>query len=127
MRAQRIESNMAMRGLLWFARVGSLISVGLIVSLFIGEGFYPSRVALQEWIALLLFPVGVVVGMIVAWWREGTGATVSLASLAAFYFVYGFIFRNHIGGWAFIAFTSPGFLFLMHWLLLRGVRKEALR
>lgn len=45
-------------------------------------------------------------------------AVIELLSL------YGYLLRNHIGGWAFIAFASPGFLFLLHWLLRDAGEKQ---
>jgi hypothetical protein len=123
MHTQRIEPSVTLLGLEWIARVGSLVSIGLLMALFIGEGFHPAQIAPQEWTGLLFFPVGVVLGMIIAWWKEGAGATITLTSLAAFYVVYGYLLRNHIGGWFFIAFAAPGFLFLLHWLLLRKTGK----
>jgi len=65
-------------------------------------------------------------GMIIAWWKEGLGSAVTLGSLLGFYLVYGYLLRNHIGGWAFVAFASPGFLFLLHWLLRDVDQKHAL-
>jgi hypothetical protein len=56
-----------MTGLEWLARVGSLVSIALLLALFIGEGLHPAQVAPHEWVGLLFFPVGVVVGMVVAW------------------------------------------------------------
>lgn len=50
---------------------------------------------------------------------------VVLGSLLAFYLVYGYLLRNHIGGWAFIVFASPGFLFLLHWFLRDTGQKHA--
>ena len=44
--------------------------------------------------------------MIVAWWKEGVGSAVTLLSLLAFYLVHGYLLRNHISGWAFLAFAS---------------------
>jgi hypothetical protein len=44
---------------------------------------------------------------------------VTLASLLGFYLVYGYLFRYHIGGYWFLLFSSPGFLFMLHWLLYR--------
>lgn len=108
------------------ARVGSIASITLLILLFAGEGFHPSEVAPKEWVGLLFFPIGVMVGMIVAWWKEGLGAAVTVASLLAFYLVYGYFLRNHLGGWAFITFASPGFLFLLHWLLRGAGKKHAL-
>ena len=98
------------------ARVGSIASISLLVLLFMGEAFHPSEISPNEWAGLLFFPIGVTIGMIVAWWKEGLGSAVTLLSLLAFYLVYGYLLRNHVGGWAFIAFASPGFLFLLHWL-----------
>jgi len=119
MTAHRTELNLPLVGLEWVARIGSIASIALLVALFIGEGLHPSQVSRTEWIALLFFPIGVMVGMIVAWWKEGLGASITVASLFAFYLIYGYIFSNHIGGWAFVTFAAPGFLFLLHWLLLR--------
>ncbi len=108
------------------ARVGSIASITLLVLLFMGEGLHPSDISPREWAGLLFFPIGVMVGMIIAWWREGLGSAVTLGSLLAFYLVYGYLLRNHIGGWAFIVFASPGFLFLLHWLLRDTGEKHAL-
>jgi hypothetical protein len=109
------------------ARVGSIASITILILIFVGEGLHPSEISSNEWAGLLFFPIGVTIGMIVAWWKEGVGSAVTLLSLLAFYLVYGYFLRNHIGGWAFIAFASPGFLFLLHWLLSApGGKQEAL-
>lgn len=127
MTTQRLDQNFTFAGLEWLARLTSVASIVLLVTLFIGEGLHPSEVSPKEFLALLFFPVGVMIGMIVAWWKEGLGATLTVTSLAAFYLVYGYIFRNHIGGWAFVTFAAPGFLFLLHWFLLRTAQKPSLR
>jgi hypothetical protein len=109
------------------ARVGSIASITLLILLFAGEGLHPSEISRNEWAGLLFFPTGVMIGMIVAWWKEGLGSAVTLLSLLAFYMVYGYLLRNDIGGWAFITFASPGFLFLLHWLLRdAGEKRDAL-
>ena len=114
----RTELNWTFVGLEWVARIGSVVSLTLLIALFIGEGLHPSQIARTEWVGLLFFPIGVMVGMIVAWWKEGLGASITVASLLAFYLIYGYLFSNHIGGWWFLTFAAPGFLFLLHWLLL---------
>jgi hypothetical protein len=123
----KLELNRGLVGLEWVARTASIVSVGLMVALFIGEGFHPSKVAAREWVGLLFFPVGVTAGMIVAWWKEGMGAAVTVGSLIAFYLVYGYLFASHVGGWAFVTFAGPGFLFLLHWLLVKTGKKAMLR
>ena len=94
--------------------------------LFAGEGLHPSRITTSEWVGLLFFPIGVMIGMVIAWWKEGVGSLVTVGSLLAFYVVYGYLMRNHLGGWAFIVFASPGFLFLLHWLLRGAEERYAL-
>ena len=118
--AKRNEFGLPLAAIELFARLGSIASIVLLLMLFVGEGMNPSTITRNEWAGLLFFPIGVMIGMVVAWWKEGVGAAITLGSLVAFYFVWGYLLRNHIGGWAFITFASPGFLFMLHWLLLRG-------
>jgi hypothetical protein len=112
-------SSLSMLCLRWIARAGSLLSSGLIFLFFIGEEFHPAKITPREWVGLTFFPVGVVAGMIIAWWKEGVGAGITLSSLLAFYGVYGFLLGSPIGVW-FIVFASPGFFFLLYWILSRG-------
>ena len=107
------------------ARAGSIASITLLILIFWGEAFNPSEISATEWAGLVFFPIGVVVGLVVAWWKEGIGSTVTVASLVSFYIVYGFLLRNHIGGMWFIAFASPAFLFMAHWLLSGAKRSHA--
>lgn len=118
--AARTERNVKMISLRWIARAGSLLSILLILMFFIGEGFHPNQVRPREWVGLMFFPAGVVGGMIISWWKEGVGAGITLASLLAFYVVYGLLMGSHVGGWAFVVFASPGFFFLLYWLLSKS-------
>ena len=116
MSTSRIDLGLPLAVIELLARLGSIASMTLLILLFMGEAFRPAEISPNEWAGLLFFPIGVMVGMIVAWWKEGLGAAVTVLSLLAFYMVYGYLLKNHIGGWAFIVFASPGFLFLLHWL-----------
>ena len=124
MSTNRIDLGLPLAVIELLARVGSIASITLLVSLFIGEAFHPSEISPNEWAGLLFFPIGVTIGMILAWWKEGVGSAVTLLSLLAFYLVYGYLLGSHIGGWAFIAFASPGFLFLLHWLCASLVKSN---
>jgi len=108
------------------ARVGSIASITLLLMLFAGEAFHPSEVTSRQWVGLFFFPFGVIVGMVLAWWREGLGATITMGSLLGLYLVYGFFMRYHIAGWAFLVFASPGFLFMLHWMLRGSEERHAL-
>lgn len=97
----------------WLARVGSIISIGLILCFFIGEGFNPSKLLFREWLGLLFFPCGIMVGMIVGWWREKLGGLISVSSLIIFYAIHFMVSGNLPHGMAWLVFTSPGLLFLI--------------
>ena len=124
--SSRIDLGVPLALIEMLARVGSIASITLLLMLFAGEGLHPSQVAPREWVGLFFFPLGVIVGMAIAWWKEGLGAAITLGSLLGLYLVYGFFMRSHLGGWAFIVFASPGFLFLLHWLFSGAEEKHAL-
>lgn len=109
----------------WFARATSVLSIALLLLFLIGEGSGPRAVAIREWIGLLFFPFGVVVGMLVAWKREAPGSLLSIGSLVCFYLVYGVILTRGLPrGWAFAAFTSPAFFFLLTWLMEKTMQRN---
>jgi hypothetical protein len=113
-----------MQGVLrWSARVASIVSVAFLLLFAAGEGFSQARP--REWVGLSFFPLGVVVGLVMAWWREGLGAAVAAASLSAFYLVYGVLLSGRVGGPWFVIFTSPAALFFASWACGRARHKEA--
>ena len=109
----------------FLARLGSVISIILLLVLFQAEALHPSDIATREWFALVFFPIGVMIGLAVAWWKEGLGVSITIGSLLAFYFVYGYLMQYHVGGWAFVVFASPAFLFFFHWVLRQASHKHA--
>jgi hypothetical protein len=119
------EDTVWVRRLRWLARGMSVASIALLVLFLFGAGLNPGAVKSREWIGLLFFPFGVILGMAVAWKREALGSLLSIGSLAGFYIVYGLILSNRLPrGWAFAAFATPAFLFLLTWLLKRTVTKD---
>jgi hypothetical protein len=54
--------------------------------------------------------------MILAWWKEGLGGAITIGSLIAILIV-GDVSGS--GGWFMLICASPGFLFLLSWLLSR--------
>jgi hypothetical protein len=111
----------------FLARVGSVASITFLFLLFIGEGLHPSQISTNEWAGLIFFPIGVVIGMVIAWWKEAVGSVITLTSLLGFYVVWGFLLHNHIGGWWFVMLASPGLLFLLHWLMCNVEQRYAHR
>jgi hypothetical protein len=109
----------------WTARGLSLCSAFVLLLFVFGESeAFPVReIRAVEWLGLILFPVGVVVGFVVGWWKEGLGGGISVGSLLAFYFVFVFLMNEKLtdGLW-FLVFAFPGFLFLISWLVSRSRR-----
>jgi hypothetical protein len=71
----------------WGARGWSILSTIFVLIFAVGEGFGnqgPGPSA-QEWVGLALFPIGVCVGLALAWYREGLGGILALGCLVAFY------------------------------------------
>jgi hypothetical protein len=108
----------------WLARITSLLSLGIVTMFLLAEPFNPRNVRPREWVGFVCFPIGVMLGLIIAWWREGLGAAISLGSLAAFYLIYGWFMGSHVNSLAFLFFTAPAFLFLIAWLLSRSNSSE---
>jgi hypothetical protein len=72
----------------WLARALSVVSVFVLLLFFIGEGFNPAALRSSEWLLMLFFPIGVVVGMAIAWRREDLGGAITVVSLIAFYLTH---------------------------------------
>jgi hypothetical protein len=71
----------------WGARATSILSVIYVLISAAGGGLRnqgPGPTG-QEWVGLALFPIGVCIGLALAWFREGLGGILALACLMAFY------------------------------------------
>ena len=104
------------------AGVWSIASIAFLLLIFIGELIYPHAEAsftLSDWIGLYFFPFGVLLGMIVAWRREGLGGGITVGSLQAFYVALRVMRGRFPGGPWFALVAAPGGLFLVYWLLSR--------
>lgn len=107
----------------WTARAWAVATIGIVLLLSVGEGVYPAGPA--EWIGFLLYPVGICVGMILAWWREGLGGGITVGSLVAFYIFHTATAGNLPRGWAWLVLAVPGFLFLWCWKRSRDLTVTA--
>jgi hypothetical protein len=103
----------------WIARIWSLLTIIVLLLFFFGEADFsgPIRITPQEWLGILFFPVGIVLGMVLAWWKEGVGAAVTVGSLVAFYLWDLLGSGTFPSGPFFILFALPGFLFGVAWWL----------
>jgi hypothetical protein len=103
----------------WIARIWSITSISFILAFLIGEGMTPIQITPMEWIQLLLFPFGVVLGLIVAWRWEGLGGSITLISFVTFYALHYAVSGDLPRGPYFALVAAPGLLFLLGWTLSR--------
>lgn len=104
----------------WLARALSILSVAILFVFAFGEGLTLSHFTPRELLLFVFFPLGFCVGMVVAWWREGLGGGITVASLVAFYLLDRFLSGSFPRGFAFAVLTVPGFLFLLCGLWTRS-------
>ena len=97
----------------WGARVLSLVVLGFVLLVFIGEGsFNPLTISARDAVMMFFF-LTTCIGLIVAWHSEVVGGTLSILSMTLFY-VVNWLFAGHFPrGWAFAAIVLPAFLFLL--------------
>ena len=106
----------------WTARLLSIASIGLILLFAVGEKFNPVQFTPIELLEFLFFPVGISAGMIVAWWMEGLGGSITVGSLLMFYAINFATSGRFPRGWVWWLFTAPALLFLLNWFRTRKKR-----
>lgn len=99
----------------WTARVWSGLSILFVLVFAAGEmarGNGP-RPTHQEWVGLALWPIGVCVGLVVAWFREKLGGGVGLGCFVGFY-VWNLFRSGHLPrGPFFFLIAAPAVFFLI--------------
>jgi len=103
----------ALRGLRWAARSWGVLAIAIVLVIALGEGMNPARFSASEMALFAFFPLGVCIGMAVAWRWERLGGCITVASLCAFYLVHRFFSSHFPHGLAFLALSAPGFLFVI--------------
>ena len=107
----------------WTARLLSLLSIGVLLLFMIGEGFNPLHLAPREFLLCVFFPIGVLLGMGLAWRWEALGGALTILSVAAFYGIHWLGSGRFPSGVFFALFASPGLFFLL--AAFTGRRKAA--
>jgi len=105
----------------WVARVWSILSILAVLAFAVGGavGGNGPRPTPQEWVGLALWPIGVGVGLVVAWFREELGGVLALGCLIAFY-IWNLLRSGHLPrGPFFFLMAAPGLLFLIAGFLSR--------
>ena len=105
----------------WVARILGLASLAFILLFFFGEADFsqPLQLDPREAVLIVFFPLGVIAGNLLGWWREGLGAIITISSFAAFCLADLIFTGTWPSGPFFALLASPGILFALYWLLLR--------
>lgn len=98
--------NISVTVLRWVARIWSIASVGLLCAFLFGEGLPPLTVK------AILFPFGVMLGLILAWWFERIGGLVVVACMLLFYLLEYSGDGSFPKGFAFLLISAPSVLFI---------------
>jgi len=107
--------------LLWITRIWSYIVVTFIV-IFVGAHLFNSEgigLELNDAIAFTFFPIGLTIGLIIAWWKEGLGGIIATGSIIAFHLAMLYIGGNPDFALFIELLAVPGPLFVICWLLSR--------
>jgi hypothetical protein len=101
----------------WAARILGLLSLVFVLLFFFGEADFsqPIRLDPREIVMIAFFPLGVILGNLIGWWREGLGAIITIGSFAAFYLVDLIFTGTWPSGPYFALLVSPGVLFALYW------------
>lgn len=115
----RVDSLVSLR---WTARVLAAASITVLLLFLVGEGLNPAEIREWSWVLFALFPVGIVIGLALGWWRELIGGLTVALCLGAFYLLHRLLDGSWPRGAAFLVFAFPGVLFLGIglWKRLRG-------
>jgi hypothetical protein len=105
-------------GARWTARVSSAVLVGIVLLIFVGEGFNPLRLKGIELIQMALFWTACA-GMVVAWRWPVVGGALSLGGMILFLAVESAVTGRLPRGSFFYLMLLPGILFLLSTLVRR--------
>lgn len=108
------------------ARASDVVCLAIIILFFIAEDMMFGQVSLSEWAGLFFFPMGVFIGLVLAWHEELMGGLLIALSVTGFYVVYGWLLNSSIyQSWALLPFLVPGILFIAYGMARSSTRHIA--
>jgi len=72
----------------------------------------------------ILFPFGIMLGLVLAWWFERIGGLVTAVSMLLFYALEYLGHGRFPGGYAFILVSAPSVIFICYGYLRARTRKD---
>ena len=116
------KRNKAAITIKWIARIWSILSLAFLL-LFFGASIFSSdgdgAFAFKDVFQFVFFPIGLTIGLIIAWKREGLGGIIAIGSIIGFHLQMlitqgkpDFVLLIEL-------LTAPGILFILYWILSR--------
>ena len=106
----------------WIARIWSILSLAFLL-LFFGAHIFSSigdaTFAFKDVLQFVFFPIGLTIGLIIAWEREGLGGIIAIAGIIGFHLQMLVTGGNPDFGLFFELLAAPGILFILYWILSR--------
>ena len=106
----------------WIARIWSILSLAFLL-LFFGASIFSSigtaTFIFKDVLQFVFFPIGLAIGLILAWKWEGLGGIIAIASIIAFHLQMLVTHGKLDLGLFFELLAAPGILFILYWLLSR--------
>lgn len=110
----------------WSARIFSAASLIILLLHIFSESSARQITSGDEAIGRLFVPAGLMLGLILSWRTEFFGGAITLASILAFYFIYGLMLEGSLAqNWWVIFFAIPGVLFLTYGITVSSGRSNA--
>jgi hypothetical protein len=109
----------------WTARCLSILSIAGLGLFMFGEKLDLFRFQPFELLQFLFFPVGLAIGLLMAWRFEALGGGISIGSFVLFYLLNYAKAGSFPRGWTFFGFSIPGILFLFIWLQSKAMKRSA--
>ena len=107
---------------IWSAAIFLFMALMIVGHIF-GEQNGEALPTLWEAVAMIFFPIGVLVGLVIAWKRELLGGLISINSMIVFYFILFFLRGEFPRGYAFLIIIIPAILFALSGFLLKNKKK----
>jgi hypothetical protein len=104
-------------GVRWLTRLLTVLVVGLVLMIFLGEGFNPLNLKDVEVVQMIFFWTACI-GMVLAWRWQVIGGAISLGAMILFITVE-FVVTGRLPGGFFYLMLLPGILFMVDAFLRR--------
>ncbi|NQV17180.1 MAG: hypothetical protein HQ534_01355 [Armatimonadetes bacterium] len=117
-----VKRNKAAITIKWIARIWSILSLAFLLIFFGGHIFSSGGkevFTFKDVFQFVFFPIGLTIGLIIAWKREGLGGIIAIASIIGFHLQMLVTHGKPDFGIFFELLTAPGILFILYWILSR--------